>query len=195
MDDHLVHPTKLDFLPKTFVQIILAAKWIVRHSSTSLKQQRRPLPFLLSLSMMLLYLSLSLSLTSPCLYFLLAFVLFFCMLQFPILFYSGPVQQYKILAVHPLPLVPSQWAWVKTENLISIPFPHILHPTQLFLHLIPYPVNCSLPVFFYLFKINHAASLNYILLLHMPVLWSMDEIITFTLLLPLFSFVLSILLF
>ena len=39
MDDHLVHtipnhhPTKMDVLPKTFVQIILAAKWLVRHSS------------------------------------------------------------------------------------------------------------------------------------------------------------------
>ena len=29
------HPTKMDVLPKTFVQIILAAKWLVRLSSTS----------------------------------------------------------------------------------------------------------------------------------------------------------------
>ena len=41
MDDHLVHttpnhhPPKMDVLPKTFLQIILAAKWLVRHSSTS----------------------------------------------------------------------------------------------------------------------------------------------------------------
>ena len=32
------HPTKMDILPKTFVQIILGAKWLVRHSS------RRPQP-------------------------------------------------------------------------------------------------------------------------------------------------------
>ena len=59
MDDHPFHmtcsipnhhPTKMDVLPKFFVQIILAAKWLVRHSSTSPKQQRRPLPSLLSLS-------------------------------------------------------------------------------------------------------------------------------------------------
>ena len=37
MDDHLVyttpnhHPPKMDFLPKTFLQIILAAKWLARH--------------------------------------------------------------------------------------------------------------------------------------------------------------------
>ena len=54
--DHLAHtipnqyPTKMDILPKTFVQIILAAKWLVRHLSTSPHQQRRPLPSLLSLS-------------------------------------------------------------------------------------------------------------------------------------------------
>ena len=36
MDDHLVyttpnhHPPKMDFLPKTFLQIILAAKWLAR---------------------------------------------------------------------------------------------------------------------------------------------------------------------
>ena len=35
---------------KTFLQIIIAAKWLVWHSSTSPKQQRRPLPSLLSLS-------------------------------------------------------------------------------------------------------------------------------------------------
>ena len=41
MNDHPVqtipnhHPTKMDVLPKPFVQIILAAKWLVRHSSTS----------------------------------------------------------------------------------------------------------------------------------------------------------------
>ena len=35
---------------KTFVQIILAAKWLVRPSNTSPHQQRRPLPSLLSLS-------------------------------------------------------------------------------------------------------------------------------------------------
>ena len=32
---------------KTFVQIILAAKWLVRHASMSPKQQQRPLPSLL----------------------------------------------------------------------------------------------------------------------------------------------------
>ena len=56
MDDHLVHatpnnrPPKLDNLPKTFLQIILAAKQLVRHSSTSPKQQRGPLPTPLSVS-------------------------------------------------------------------------------------------------------------------------------------------------
>ena len=46
MDDHSVHttpnqhPTKMDVLPKTFVQIILAAKWLAWHSSTSSSQQR-----------------------------------------------------------------------------------------------------------------------------------------------------------
>ena len=44
------HPTKMDVLPKTLVQIILAAKWLVQHSSMSPKQNRRPLPSLLSLS-------------------------------------------------------------------------------------------------------------------------------------------------
>ena len=43
MDDHPVHttpnhhPTKMDVLPKPFFQIILTAKWLVRHSSTSPK--------------------------------------------------------------------------------------------------------------------------------------------------------------
>ena len=55
MDVHQIHtipnqPTKMDVLPKTFVQIILAANWLVRHSSPSPKQQGRPLPSLLSLS-------------------------------------------------------------------------------------------------------------------------------------------------
>ena len=44
------HPTKMDVLPNTFVQIILAAKWLAWHSSLSPKQQRWPLPSLLSLS-------------------------------------------------------------------------------------------------------------------------------------------------
>ena len=53
---HSVHtipnhrPTKMDVLPKTFVQIILAAKWFARHSRMSRNQQRRPLPSLLYLS-------------------------------------------------------------------------------------------------------------------------------------------------
>ena len=56
MDDHPVHtipnrhPTKMDVLPKTIVQIILGAKWLVRHSNASPIQQRRPLSPLLSLS-------------------------------------------------------------------------------------------------------------------------------------------------
>ena len=41
------HPFKMDIIPKTFVHIILAAKWLVRHSCTSPKHQRRPLPSLL----------------------------------------------------------------------------------------------------------------------------------------------------
>ena len=41
------HPFKMDILPKTFVHIFLAAKWLVRHSCTSPKHQRRPLPSLL----------------------------------------------------------------------------------------------------------------------------------------------------
>ena len=47
MDDHLVHtttnhhPPKMDVLPKTFLQIILAANWPVWPSSTSPKQQRQ----------------------------------------------------------------------------------------------------------------------------------------------------------
>ena len=44
------HPPELDFLPKTCLQINLAAKWLVLHSSTSPNQQRRPLPSLLYLS-------------------------------------------------------------------------------------------------------------------------------------------------
>ena len=56
IDDHPVHtitdhhPTKMDVRPKTFVQIILAAKLLVRHSSTCPNQQRWHLPSLLSLS-------------------------------------------------------------------------------------------------------------------------------------------------
>ena len=56
VDDHLVcttpnqHPPKIDVLPKTFLPIILASKWQARHSSTSLKQQWRPLPSLLYIS-------------------------------------------------------------------------------------------------------------------------------------------------
>ena len=54
MVDHLVrtppnhHPPKMDFNSKTFLQIILAVKQLVRHSITSPKEQRRPLPSLLS---------------------------------------------------------------------------------------------------------------------------------------------------
>ena len=63
-NDHLVlskpnhHPTKIDVLSKTLIQIILAAKWLVWHSSTFPKQQRRPLPSFLSVSssMTVLYL-------------------------------------------------------------------------------------------------------------------------------------------
>ena len=48
------HPLKIHVLPKTVLQIILAAtvkcKWQVRHTSTSPKQQRRPLPSVLYLS-------------------------------------------------------------------------------------------------------------------------------------------------
>ena len=44
------HPTKKDVLQKTFVQIILAANWLERHSRTSPNQLRRLLPSLLSLS-------------------------------------------------------------------------------------------------------------------------------------------------
>ena len=40
-------PPKWMFSQILFVQIILAAKWLVRHSSTFPKQQRRPLPSLL----------------------------------------------------------------------------------------------------------------------------------------------------
>ena len=38
---------KMDILPKTFLQMILVAKWLVQLSSTSPNQQRRPLPYLL----------------------------------------------------------------------------------------------------------------------------------------------------
>ena len=54
MDDYLVHitpnhhPPKINVLSKTFLQFILAAKWLVRHSSSSLNQHRLPLPSLLS---------------------------------------------------------------------------------------------------------------------------------------------------
>ena len=44
------HPNTMDVLPKTLLQIILAVKWLVQHSSTSPNQQRRPLPSLLYLS-------------------------------------------------------------------------------------------------------------------------------------------------
>ena len=55
MNDHPVHntqnhhPPKIDVLPKTVLQIIIAAKKLVRHSSTRLfpKQQPQPLPSLL----------------------------------------------------------------------------------------------------------------------------------------------------
>ena len=53
MDDLPVHTTanhhalKMDDLQQTFLQIILAAKLLVRHSSTSPKQQLWPLPPLL----------------------------------------------------------------------------------------------------------------------------------------------------
>ena len=51
MDDLSVltkpNPLKMDVFPKHFLQIILAAKWLMQHSSTSPKQQRRPLPSLL----------------------------------------------------------------------------------------------------------------------------------------------------
>ena len=45
---------KMDVFQKLLIQIILAAKWLVCHSSKSPNQQRRPLPFLLfdSYSMM-----------------------------------------------------------------------------------------------------------------------------------------------
>ena len=47
MDDHPV-PHNTPKQNKTFLQIILAAKWLVRHSNTSPNRQRRPLPSLLS---------------------------------------------------------------------------------------------------------------------------------------------------
>ena len=45
-----LHSLKMDVLPKSFLQIILTAKWQAGHSSTSPKQQRRPLPSLLYVS-------------------------------------------------------------------------------------------------------------------------------------------------
>ena len=56
IDDHPVHtiqnhhPTNLDDLPKTFLQIILAAKLLVRHLSTSTNQHQQHLPSLLYFS-------------------------------------------------------------------------------------------------------------------------------------------------
>ena len=46
MDDHLAHttpnlrPLKMDVLPKTYLQIILATKWLVRNSGNARNQQR-----------------------------------------------------------------------------------------------------------------------------------------------------------
>ena len=40
------HPPKLDVIPKPFLQIILAAEWLVWHSSMSPKQHWRSLPLL-----------------------------------------------------------------------------------------------------------------------------------------------------
>ena len=54
MDDHPVHtipnhqPIKMDVLTTTFFLQIILSKWLLRHSSTSPNQQRRPLPSLLS---------------------------------------------------------------------------------------------------------------------------------------------------
>ena len=56
MDDQLVHTTpnhhlpKVAVLPKTFLQINLTAKWLVRHSSTSPNQQQWPMPSFLYVS-------------------------------------------------------------------------------------------------------------------------------------------------
>ena len=41
------HNLKMDVLPKTFLQIILAAKWLIRYSSMHPQKQRQPLPSLL----------------------------------------------------------------------------------------------------------------------------------------------------
>ena len=49
MDDHPVHIIQ-NHHPTNCSKIILAAKWLVRHSSTFPNQQRRPLPSLLYLS-------------------------------------------------------------------------------------------------------------------------------------------------
>ena len=56
MDDHLVYttpnkpPPKINVISKTVLQITLAAKWLVKLSITSPKQQRRPMPSLMSIS-------------------------------------------------------------------------------------------------------------------------------------------------
>ena len=44
---------KMNALPKTFLRIALAAKWLVRHLSTSPKQQRRPLQLLFCIFLLL----------------------------------------------------------------------------------------------------------------------------------------------
>ena len=44
------HPPKMDAFPKTFHQIILAAKWQLQHSSTSPNSSDDLLPSLLSVS-------------------------------------------------------------------------------------------------------------------------------------------------
>ena len=61
---------KMDVLPITFLQIFLAAKWLVRHSSTSTfpKQQRRPLPSLVSVSSFI-YCPLPIKGSRPCSWF------------------------------------------------------------------------------------------------------------------------------
>ena len=56
LDDHPIytipnhHPTTMDFLPKTSVKIILAAKWLVRHSKLPTNNSDDLIPSLLSLS-------------------------------------------------------------------------------------------------------------------------------------------------
>ena len=49
------HPPKMDVLQKTFLQIILAAKWLAQHSIPFPNQKRRSLPSLLYLSFYALY--------------------------------------------------------------------------------------------------------------------------------------------